>query len=503
MLMKFPKLIDAIRAVHPEPVDNLSFLNELDRQNPLRVKLIACGFAWKLSEEEMQALLKQQGQQPLYSRNLWEFIIRVAFQYGLTYEEWWAIHKTIMEHQTGWEDQIHPVASSGITMEAVKSYIDGNGGPTFNETTPFTEELNQALKTAQERPGTKELDLSLLETVIQENLEKFAVPRTRTRIYFMRDLHNYMNWVQGLISDAFDAGDIECVKALAGRYFQCKTDKDLAKILKDLSEETALPKKEVLSKRKSLLKNLENKRFVPAALARDFDWFCGCLLSFGIGEAVYTAAENASYFHKQEIAWKIGVNTSSAVILDPDQLKEQLQNTATKQMEKDELDERWAERYFRDLITGKQEISRELLLLFLLFVWCTAGNCERTKLTKDKINLILTRSGFLELQKSNALDDMVLSALKERKELETVGPQLKLVIEESLFGNACDQNLDERKNQSILGQRLKRAVTRDLVEHEHVFLEKMRTSTPLHQAKLAASMTPEEKEKTKDTDNLK
>ena len=98
---------------------------------------------------------------------------------------------------------------------------------------------------------------------------------------------------------------------------------------------------------------------------------------------------------------------------------------------------------------------------------------------------------------------MVLSALKERKELETVGPQLKLVIEESLFGNACDQNLDERKNQSILGQRLKRAVTRDLVEHEHVFLEKMRTSTPLHQAKLAASMTPEEKEKTKDTDNLK
>ena len=71
MLMKFPKLIDAIRAVHPEPVDNLSFLNELDRQNPLRVKLIACGFAWKLSEEELQALLKQQGQQPLYSRNLW------------------------------------------------------------------------------------------------------------------------------------------------------------------------------------------------------------------------------------------------------------------------------------------------------------------------------------------------------------------------------------------------------------------------------------------------
>ena len=132
MLMKFPKLIDAIRVVHPEPVDDVSFLNELDRQNSLRVKLIACGFAWKRSEEKVQALLKQQGQQPLYSRNLWEFIIRVAFQYGLTYEEWWAIHKTIMERQTGWEDQIQPVTSGEITMEAVKAYINGNGGSTFN-----------------------------------------------------------------------------------------------------------------------------------------------------------------------------------------------------------------------------------------------------------------------------------------------------------------------------------------------------------------------------------
>ena len=149
-----------------------------------------------------------------------------------------------------------------------------------------------------------------------------------------------------------------------------------------------------------------------------------------------------------------------------------------------------------------KEKRRELLLLFMLFVWCTAGNCERKKLTKDKINLILTRSGFPELQKKNALDDVVLSALKERKELETVGPQLKLAIEESIFGSACDQNLDERKNQSIMGQRLKQAVTRDLVEHEHVFLEKMRASTPLHQAKLAASMTPEEKKRTQDADNL-
>ena len=286
MLMKFPKLIDAIRVVHPEPVDDVSFLNEFDRQNSLRVKLIACGFAWKLSEEEVQALLKQQGQQPLYSRNLWEFIIRVAFQYGLNYEEWWAIHETIMERQTGWEDQIQPVTSGEITMEAVKAYINGNGGSTFNETTPFTEELDQALKDAQERPGTKKLDLALIESVIQENLEKFAVPRTRTRLYFMRDLYTYMNWVQRLISDAFDAGDFERIKALAGRYFQCKTDKDLAKILKDLSKETALPKKEILSKRQSLLKYLENKRFVPAALAWEFDWFCGSLLSFGTGETI-------------------------------------------------------------------------------------------------------------------------------------------------------------------------------------------------------------------------
>ena len=44
MLMEFPKLIEAIRAQQPEETEDLGFLAKIDRQNALRVKLLACGF---------------------------------------------------------------------------------------------------------------------------------------------------------------------------------------------------------------------------------------------------------------------------------------------------------------------------------------------------------------------------------------------------------------------------------------------------------------------------
>ena len=481
MLMEFPKLIEAIRAQQPEETEDLGFLAKIDRQNALRVKLLACGFAWKLSEERVQELLKKNRQQPLYSRNLWEFTLKYAFRHGLTYERWRDLHRTVTDYVSKtngmeWDEvlfrtiegqlgQDAALFRGGITIPAIKYYIEHNGGAVARETRAFTEELERALQMAEERDAGDEGEL--LGEVVRENLEKFSAPRGRARLYFLREVDRYMDWVLEQLLNRLERWDKRLLPEQAGRYFGCKTE--LKEKLPGLSKE-------------ELRVYLTGRNLSPKALADDFVLFYGGPFFLEPGEYLLDGVENwyndedkmrlvqrlarqgedefpvervvrayTEYLEdekdlksvhqtgvkgkKRELAR--GWNETSGVGTSCGEMEEEIRSEwenllrlmqKVDKREEDYRDPRFSavnrrkfEGCFRAMITGGMDVSREWLLLFMLFVDKGTNAIGAKRLRADRVNNVLQKCSFAPLDQEREFDRFMIKAIRDpmsREEME-------------------------------------------------------------------------------------
>lgn len=482
MLMKFPKLIDAIRTVHPEPVDDVSFLNEIDRQNTLRVKLIACGFAWSLSTEQMQAKLKDHHQQPLYSRNLWEFILKYAFSNHMTYEAWQKLHQTVMDfttrtHEMEWEDVlVHTVEGqlgqdealfrSAITIPALKYYIDHNGGITPQQTPQFTEELERALMQTSKQRHAADAHAEILASVILENLQLFSVSRGRTRLYFLREVYFYMMWIVEELVALSEAGRTKEVLKEAGRYFSCRTE---------------LQKMQVCPTGEELRQVLMDKKITPKAIADDFaSFFSGPFLMEPF--EVLDAALNDGRFYYEEkkiLVQRLSKNHSNLTWDESDDSEESLNRFLYQYVElqeeskhlkstyraerknrgddihydsvlaKSSVHERRYETCLRNMITGKMDISREWLLLFILFVEKKTRQNGRP-LSIDHVSNLLQKCQFEVLDADRLFDQFFIESLKGTLDSKEAKDWLMEVMQMAFLTDSEFSLIETRKNEHTL-----------------------------------------------------
>lgn len=507
MLMEFPKLIGEIRKLHPEPVEDISFLANIDRQNALRVKLIACGFAWKLSEDQLQDRLKKHGQERLYSRNLWEMILRYAFRHGYSYEKWRELHRTVMEYtcektEMEWEDVLsHTVEGrlgsdralfrGGITIPAIEYYIEHNGGAVVQQTVALTEELELALRRAEEARGAR-TDAELLGEVVQENMDRFSIPRARARLYFLREVKRYMHWVIDQNLELFEQGQKERIPEKVGRYFGCRTD--LKKQLPTLSRE-------------DLREYLMGKYLRPIALADDIvmffrgpfflepeEYFQEALDSWYDDEEKELLVQRLNLREKAQIqgdrqvsaeqllreysvllsaakdlsskprprenekeggpACKPGEKRKSVEKLAPEEKEqaifsgymdllyllrgaEKSEGDFKENPRNSSVNRRRYERCLREMLTGGMEISREWLLLMMLFVDKTTPSCDGKRLCMDRVNNVLQKCEFDSLDAEREFDEFIIAALqKDLTQEETENWLLNIAQMEFLEENA-------------------------------------------------------------------
>ena len=68
--------------------DCMSFQPEVIKNISVRYRIIALGFVKRMSLEELNEKLTEQGCPKLYSRNFWEATLIYAFLNGLSWQEW-------------------------------------------------------------------------------------------------------------------------------------------------------------------------------------------------------------------------------------------------------------------------------------------------------------------------------------------------------------------------------------------------------------------------------
>lgn len=467
-LMPFPELIDQIKVVCPEVkrdengVEDVAFLRDIDSQytpqHSMRVKLIACGFAWQMSEEQIQALLKKNRQAPLYSRNLWEFVLKYAFRHGMSYEEWRALHQTVMAGMSktngmAWEDVLSGTIEGhqgeekalfrkGITLPAIESYIEQHGGNVVSETRALTEEVERALRMAELRRDEEQSDAEVLGSVIRENLERFSVPRAKARLYFLREVSHYMDWVVTNILELHEQGEKETVLDMAGHYFGCKTN--LKK--KEAEKEKPLSAKELRT-------YLREKNLLPSAIAKDVISFFGRPLLMKVEEYLEEALKEEWYSDEEEeiLVCRLGLRSEAEEGVSADELlrayieraendmdrKSRPRYTKKEAEEKKKPEEasygesfhiRRYETCMRNMIVGEMEVSREWLLLMMLFVEKTTNQTGVRRLRLDRVNNVLQKCSFDTLDSTRReIDAFLMEAIQKELTCESMGSWMKSV----------------------------------------------------------------------------
>lgn len=379
--------------------DCMSFRPEAIKNISLRYRLIALGFVKKMSLEELNEKLTEQGCPRLYSRNFWEATLIYAFLNGLSYEEW-----------------------KQVLGECGELYQSSRGGGYFQQKKITYGELERYIAENSIREGqhmgtamvTRKLEEGLadassvadLKRFLSANLHSFSAVREKSRYYFCKYLYYYLN---RRIENYFDA----CRKGLG--------------VEQALSELLSLKVVTVLRRKKTMPEEEKRALIRESAISCgeifdefnyfyfeyvSIDWVEILMEYYGDAQAVPEAQKKrlAEVFRKNRPDWKKLEDGAviQAKMKELEDEEERLQevyarDSKTKGYGKNRSGELAVYKY----IQGSLDLERTTLICFLLFFASDADMPEEHRLTEERLNQVLRQSGFSALQKDSDFDGFV------------------------------------------------------------------------------------------------
>ncbi|MBQ9828335.1 MAG: hypothetical protein IJM62_06610 [Lachnospiraceae bacterium] len=169
---------------------------------PLRYRIIALGFVRKMTLEELNQKLEENGCAKLYARSLWEAGLFYAFLNGLSYEEWSHLQDKCENIRNLPELQGKYFRDSKITVQDLKEYVTENSEG--DELSLYTKHLTVMMekKIAEAASGQ-----GGFEAFLTENIKAFSLVREKTRYYFCKYLYFVlMTGIENYI-EAIEAGE--------------------------------------------------------------------------------------------------------------------------------------------------------------------------------------------------------------------------------------------------------------------------------------------------------
>lgn len=379
--------------------DCMSFRPEVIKNISLRYRLIALGFVKKMSLEELNEKLTEQGCPRLYSRNFWEATLIYAFLNGLSYEEW----KQVL----GECGELYRSSRGGgyfqqkkITYGELERYIAENSiweGQHMG-TAMVTRKLEEGLADAS--------SVADLKRFLSANLHSFSAVREKSRYYFCKYLYYYLN---RRIENYFDA----CRKGMG--------------VEQALSELLSLKVVTVLRRKKTMPEEEKRALIRESAISCgeifdefnyfyfeyvSIDWVEILMEYYGDAQAVPEAQKKrlAEVFRKNRPDWKKLEDGAviQAKMKELEDEEERLQevyarDSKTKGYGKNRSGELAVYKY----IQGSLDLERTTLICFLLFFASDADMPEEHRLTEERLNQVLRQSGFSALQKDSDFDGFV------------------------------------------------------------------------------------------------
>lgn len=379
--------------------DCMSFQPEVIRNISVRYRIIALGFVKKMSLEELNEKLTEQGCPRLYSRNFWEATLIYAFLRGLSWQEWKKVLKECgdlyQENQGGGYFQ-----EKRITYGELERYITENSmlEGEYMGTAMMTRKMEEALSEAS--------TVNDLKKFLVANLRSFSTVREKSRYYFCKYLYYYLN---RRIENYFTA----CRKKLG--------------VEQALSELLSLKIVTVLRRNKTMPEEEKRKLIQESAISCgeifdefnyfyfeyvSIDWMEILMEYYGEAKSVPSAQKKglAQVFRKNHPHWK-KLSDDEVIQMkmkEMEEEEEQLQevyarDSKTKGYGKNRSGELAVYKY----IQGTLDMERTTLICFLLFFASDANMPQEHRLTKERLDQILLQSGFSALQVENDFDGFV------------------------------------------------------------------------------------------------
>ena len=379
--------------------DCMSFQPEVIKNISVRYRVIALGFVKKLSLEELNEKLEEQGCPRLYSRNFWEATLIYAFLKGLSWQEW----KQVLE-------------------ECGDLYPAGRGGGYFQEKKITYGELERYVTENSRQEGdhmgtvmvTRQMDAGLAEAAsvadlkrfLAANLQSFSGVREKSRYYFCKYLYYYLN---RRIENYFSA----CRRGLGVE--QALSELLALKVVTTLRRKKTMPEPE----KRALIRG---SAISCGEIFDEFNYFYFDYVSidwveilmeyYGEPEEVPPARQKrlAEAFRKGRPEWKKleDPEVIRAKMRELEEKEEQLQevyarDSKTKGYGKNRSGELAVYKY----IQGALDLERTTLICFLLFFASDGEMPKEHRLSAERLNRILLQSGFAALQQDSEFDGFV------------------------------------------------------------------------------------------------
>lgn len=431
-----------------------------EKNIPKRIEILKKAFEEDWNLEQVNEKLESNFCERLYARNRYEAGLIYAFQNGLGYEKWKALYKQYTQEQQkketgvtaedtyiheqnenkGKKDSTHRKikydsgiwSGTKINLRYIKEYIERNSQNEMLITGIQTMQMEEKLRHVKAENGSMEFS-----RFMQENANKFSVVREKARYYFCKYLYYYIeercqNYYKQCEKKetALKEGKGESVLKYCRREEQLSlAELDMLKNITELKKEAEKLKSELtIPQRKEYL---ESAGISYRTLFDRFNYFYFGFITLERTEYLYETyweffqeLEGEHWKNKEpkvrakwedemlEVARYAGIYKGKLTSKRKEkafarlaELKIHLDEKEKKLDQEYSLDSlepgsqrgRGGETYFRDFITGKRDINRDTLIIFLLFADGTTKLSTEKRITKSRLNRILNNCGFAQL----------------------------------------------------------------------------------------------------------
>ena len=383
----------------------MTFDPSVSEKVPLRYRIIALGFVSRMSLDQLNKKLQEEGCPALYSRNYWESGLIFAFLNKMSFSEWKGIQAECEAFRRTQEIESLYFKKSSISLKDLESYLKDNSEqtPVSNETRHLTRVMQEKIRQAS---NTKEKFKDFLMT----NFNSFSEVREKSRYYFCKYLACFLRTRINNYFNALETG-LGVEPAL----------EDLA-VFKGLSK---LKRKKMSSE--EILELLENAPISCGELFDAFNMFYFDYVSLDWMDVLldyYGNIEALPDDSARRLAASIRrYNPSYVSLSDREVLRKTQEEMDAKEEALDHLyslqgsnrgyqTNRAGENTLRKYIKGSLDIDRTTLICFLLFFSHEAELEKDQILTRERLDDILLECGFAALRQEDDFDYFVLEFIR-------------------------------------------------------------------------------------------
>lgn len=360
---------------------------------PVRSRIIALGFVKKLSLDEVNRKLTENGCDKLYARSLLEATLIYAFRNGCSYEEW----KVILREASALKEEIcsDSFFSKGtVTLNALRRYVMNNSvvrnelAMTMHKTQLLQRNL---IDSPMEKVQLKEFLLS--------NINSFCTFREKSRYYFAKYLMYYLISIKGKYLQSIERKQLtdEALENLA--VFKSITV--LKRKKHSIGEADAILWEAGVSF-KEIYQSFQDFYFEYTST----DWMGVLLQRYGDFDQLTEKQKSAvaAYIRKY--------NATKASLSDQDILTWQKGEIERKEKAMDQersyQANRAGENFLRKILRGELDMDRTTLMAFLLFFDWNAAIPEEHRIDKKRLDDILSECGFSKLDPGSFVDEFFM-----------------------------------------------------------------------------------------------